>query len=189
MVELLLPYRRSHIQLRLLLRTPAADHADRQAGGAVRHTPQERRRAATQVYRSLSVEARPSRARIERSGDVALTARMLWTGGSVVAGVILPDERRPRRQGRGVSIRFLRAQAFKVPGSTIHVAQGSDEDRKGLAMVLCGLRRRRPAGWGAELVAVAVPRQDIAQAAAGSDARGACRPCPQGAQQSRAWVY
>ena len=54
-----------------------------------------------QVHLSPSAEARPSRARIERSGDVALTARMLWTGVGIVAGAILPDERRPRRQGRG----------------------------------------------------------------------------------------
>jgi len=84
----------------------------------------------------------------------------------------------PGDKAEGVSIRFLRAQAFKVPGSTIHVALGSDEDRKGLAMVLCGLRRRRPAGWGVELAAVAVPRQDIAQAAAGSDRAGSLPAAP-----------
>jgi hypothetical protein len=135
------------------------------------------------------VEAWPSRARIERSGDVALTARMLWTRGASPRGRFCRMSDILGDKAEGLSIRFLRAQAFKVPGSTIHVALGSDEDRKGLAMVLCGLRRRRRAGWGAELAAVAVPRQDTAQAAAGSDARGACRTCPQGAQQSRAWVY
>jgi len=160
----------------------------------VRHTPQKRLsgrrpRAATQVYRSPSAGARPFRARIERSGDVALTVRMLWTEGASSRGRFCRMSDVLGDKAEGVSIRFLRAQAFKVPGSTIHVALGSDEDRKGLAMVLCGLRRRRRAGWGVELAAVAVPRQDIAQAAAGSDARGACRPRPQGAQQSRAWVY
>ena len=41
-VALLLEQRESHIQPRLLLRTPAEDLVDRQAGGAVRYTLQER---------------------------------------------------------------------------------------------------------------------------------------------------
>jgi hypothetical protein len=83
---------------------------------------------------------------------------MLWTGASV-PWVSLPDKRRPRRQVQGGINQAFCCLGIQTPRQHHPRRSGCDEDRKGLAMVLCGSRRRRRAGWGAELVAVAVPRQ------------------------------
>src|ERR1700735_1042305 len=82
---------------------------------------------------------------------------MLWTGASVVPWVSLPDKRRPRRQVQGGINQAFCCLDIQTPRQHHPRRSGCDEDRKGLAMVLYGSRRRRRAGWGAELVAVAVP--------------------------------
>jgi hypothetical protein len=74
-------------------------------------------------------------------------------------GGILPDERSPRRQGRGGLNQVGCGLGIQSPRQRHPRRSGGDEDAKVLAMVSCGSRRRRRAGWGAELVAVAVLRQ------------------------------
>jgi len=88
----------------------------------VRHTPQERLsgrrpRAATQVYRSPSAGARPFQARIERSGDVALTVRMLWTGGASSRGRFCRMSDVLGDKAEGVSIRFCALRHSKSPAA------------------------------------------------------------------------
>jgi hypothetical protein len=53
--------------------------------------------------------ARPFRARIERSGDVALTVRMLWTGGASSRGRFCRMSDVLGDKAEGVSIRFARS--------------------------------------------------------------------------------
>jgi hypothetical protein len=84
--------------------------------------------------------------------------RTLWTA-KPEEPCDIPRRRRPRRQVRGGIDQAFCGLGIQSPRQHHPRRSGRDEDRKGLAIVLCGSRGRRPAGWGAELVAVAVPRQ------------------------------
>jgi hypothetical protein len=125
------------IQLRLLLRTPAADLVDRHAGGAVRHTPQERlpgRRPPPPPTPSSACLRQRSRSPPGPELRDLVTSGLPREGaldrGERRPGGISPDERSPRRQGRVVTNGFFVAQAFKVPGSTIHIARGARRTAK-----------------------------------------------------------
>ena len=150
------------IQLRLLLRTPAADLVDRQAGGAVRHTPRERL---------------PGRRPPPPPSSACLRRRSRSPPGPELSDLVtsgLPREEsgQGRASSRGrfcrvsealgdkaevVLIRLFAAQAFKVPDSTIHVARGATRTAKVWRWCCPGRGDGGEHGWGAELVAVAVP--------------------------------
>ena len=123
------------IQFRLLLRTPAADLVDRQAGGAVQHTPQERLPGRRRLPPPSSA-CLPQRSRSPPGPELSdlvtpgLPREDALGRGERRLGGEFPVERSLRRQGRLVLIRLFVAQAFKVPGSTIHVARGATRTAK-----------------------------------------------------------
>ena len=130
----------------------------------MRHTPQERLpgRRAPPPPSSACLRQRSRNPSGSELSDL-VTSRLpcvdALQGRASTRRRFLPDERCPRRQVRGgINQAFC---GIGVPSPRQHHPRrsGRDEDRKGLAMVLCGSRRRRRAGWGAELVAVAVPRR------------------------------
>jgi hypothetical protein len=83
-----------------------------------------------QVYRSPAAGARPSRARIERSGDVALTARMLWTGGASPRGRFCRMSDVLGDKAEGLSIRFCALRHSKSPAAPFTSPWGATRTEK-----------------------------------------------------------